>query len=127
MPIESIQCPKCGSVLEVESTAKAVTCGYCGGRLRITRGASGHPLGVLEDIKVDTEIIAKQTAINHLRERLQELLEERERLDIRFHSELSTLEPSTDEPGQNNSSYGIAGFVLFFVGLVPPRLAPSLC
>jgi len=95
--------------------------------VRIIIGASGHPLGVLEDIKVDTEIIAKQTVINHLRERLQELLEERERLEIRFHSELGTLEPFTDEPGQNNSSYGIAGFVLFFVGLVPPRLAPSLC
>lgn len=81
MPIESIQCVKCGSPLEVESTAKAVTCGYCGSRLRITPGASGHPLGVLEDIKVDTEILAKQTAINHLEvqlERLQHCLGERE-------------------------------------------------
>ena len=74
MPIESIQCVKCGSPLEVESTAKAVTCGYCGSRLRITPGASGHLLGVLDDIKLDTEIIAKQTAVDHLSERLAFLL-----------------------------------------------------
>ena len=87
MPIESIQCPQCGSPLQVEPGAEAATCTYCGSRLRITGGVSGHPLG-----KVDTEIIAKQTAIiNHLRERLRELAEEREKLKAQKRSELEAL------------------------------------
>ena len=93
MSIESIQCVKCGSPLEVESTARFAICTYCGSRLRITRGASGHPLGVLEDIKLDTEIIAKQTAINHLRERLQHFRAERDRLEVQLQGELERAWP----------------------------------
>lgn len=88
MAVESIQCVKCGSPLEVESTARFAICGYCGSRLRITRGASGHPLGVLEDIKLDTEIIAKQTAIDHLRDRLSELVRQRQILKAQLTNEL---------------------------------------
>ena len=80
MPIEFMQCPKCGSPLEVQPTATSATCAYCGSRLRVTRGASGHPLAVLGDIKNDTAILAKQTAVNHLRRQLPDLLEERSRL-----------------------------------------------
>jgi len=91
MAVESIQCPKCGSPLEVESAARAATCTYCGSRLRLTKGASGHPLAVLEDIKVDTEILAKQTAINHLGERLDHWLEEREGLRAELQIEREGL------------------------------------
>lgn len=118
MAVESIQCPKCGSPLEVESTARFAICNYCGSRLRITRGASGHPLGVLEDIKVDTEVIAKQTAIDHLRERLQHLGEERDRLERQMRSELEAAQSASPGRGDASVAAGIMllGFAIVVIG-----------
>jgi len=80
MPVESIQCPKCGSPLQVESGLRQLWCTYCGSQLRITRGSSGHPLAVLDHIRADTSLLAKQRALEHLRQRRVELLAEREKL-----------------------------------------------
>lgn len=80
MPVESIQCPKCGSPLQVEGGHRQIWCTYCGSQLRITSGSSGHRLAVLDDIRADTSLLAKQRALEHLRQRRVELLAEREEL-----------------------------------------------
>lgn len=80
MPVESIQCPKCGSPLQVEGGTRQAWCTYCGSQLRITTGRSGHPLAVLDDIRADTSLLAKQRASEHLRQHRVELLAEREKL-----------------------------------------------
>ena len=80
MPVESIQCPKCGSPLGVESGARDAVCDYCGSQLRVTRGSSGHPLAVLDDIRADTSLLAKQRAQEHLQQHRDELLAKRAEL-----------------------------------------------
>lgn len=80
MSVESVQCPKCGSPLQVESGLRQVWCTYCGSQLRITSGSSGHPLAVLDDIRADTSLLAKQRALEHLRQHRVELFAEREKL-----------------------------------------------
>ncbi len=80
MPLEPMQCPKCGSPLQVEPSAGVVFCNYCGSRLRLTRGSSGHPMGVLDEIRNDTAILAHRTAIDHLQESLPALYARRDAL-----------------------------------------------
>jgi len=98
MSIELMQCPRCGAPLKVEPTARFATCTYCGSRLRVTRGASGHPLAVLTDIKDDTGIIARQTAIDHLQGRLQVLRQKRDELESRMLQEYDVAISSPDAP-----------------------------
>ena len=81
MAVETIQCPKCGSPLEVTSGTRLAECTYCGSTLRITVGASGHPLGVLEGIKEDTSLMAKERALEVVRQRIARLEEERAALE----------------------------------------------
>ncbi len=116
MRIEFMQCPKCGSPLEVEPTARSATCTYCGSRLRVTRGASGHPVAVLSDIKDDTAIIAKQTAINHLRNRLRNLLQERGRLEQEGQSRVKAAEATVSTSLREPLELGDMGRTLMFLG-----------
>ena len=81
MTLEGIQCPKCGSPVQVTRGTRLAECEYCGCTLRVTRGASGHPLGVLDTIKDDTSLIAKQQALAVLQQREARLCEERARLE----------------------------------------------
>ncbi len=77
MPGEAMQCPKCGSILHVESGHRHIWCTYCGSQLRITSGSSGHPFAVLDDIRADTALLAKHQALGHLSKYRDELMEER--------------------------------------------------
>jgi len=78
MSVESIQCPECGSSLEVERSDSFTVCTYCGSRLRVTEGASGDLMGILDQIKADTSILAKRAALEHAREQLEAIEEERD-------------------------------------------------
>ncbi len=80
MPLEPMQCPKCGSPLLVEPAAASAFCSYCGSRLRVARGASGHPVGLLDRIETNSAILARQTAINRLQECLPALYAQRDAL-----------------------------------------------
>ncbi len=82
MAVESIQCPNCGSPLEVGATDRVATGGDCRARLSITKGASGYPLAVLDDIKVDTALIARETAVRRLERNLADLRRERDALIV---------------------------------------------
>ena len=92
MLLEPIQCPKCGSILEVQRTDKAATCAYCGSRFRVTRSMSGNLMGVLGEIKSDTGIMAKREAVEYLMDRLDNLEQERTRLEwkIQYESGIPT-------------------------------------
>jgi hypothetical protein len=103
--------------LEVDPASKLATCTYCGSRLRVTRGASGHPLGVLDDIKADTAIIAKQTAINHLEKRLPVWLEERDELQARMREELTAMGSSPSAPQKRLYRRRELFWAAFFFGL----------
>lgn len=81
MAVETIQCPKCGSPLEIADGTRLAECTFCGSTLRITQGASGHPLGVLEGIKEDTSLMAKERALEVVRQRIARLEEERATLE----------------------------------------------
>ncbi|MHB0858092.1 MAG: TFIIB-type zinc ribbon-containing protein [Anaerolineae bacterium] len=81
MPVEAIQCPKCGSPLPVNPSAATTVCSYCGSSLRLTRGSSGHPLAMLDAIGLDTHLLAKQAALTHLRDRLNALQDASKKLD----------------------------------------------
>jgi len=78
--IESIQCPKCGSPLEVARSTLQARCSYCGSTLRVSRDASGQPLAVLDDIREDTDILATDVVRRRLEERLRERLAVRHNL-----------------------------------------------
>ncbi len=88
MPIEFMQCPQCGSPLEIEPTARSATCPYCGSRLRVAWDAWGRGSAVLADIGDDTDLLARGMAISHVEQRLQEQLRAREELDQRRWSEV---------------------------------------
>jgi hypothetical protein len=70
--IESAQCPKCGAPVDVTPGRESLHCTYCGAGLRITRGASGHTMATLDDIKVDTSILASGAMLKRLDDRLGE-------------------------------------------------------
>ena len=80
MPIESLQCPACAAPLQADTSAGLIYCNCCGSRLRVTRGASGRPFGMLEEIRAGTSIVAKRAALSHLQERLNGLLGQRQGL-----------------------------------------------
>ena len=63
MAVESVQCPKCGAPLSVEPDREHTYCSYCGAGLKLTQGVSGHPMAVLDDIKSDTSILAKEATL----------------------------------------------------------------
>lgn len=65
--VESVQCPKCGAPIADVSGRDSIHCTYCGAKLRITRGASGHAMATLDDIKVDTSTLAKEATYSRLR------------------------------------------------------------
>lgn len=95
MAVETIQCPKCGSPLEITDGTRLAECTFCGSTLRITQGASGHPLGVLEGIKEDTSLMAKERALEVVRQRIARLEEERATLE----SERATWLAAARMPG----------------------------
>lgn len=78
--VESVQCPKCGAPVDVMLGRESLHCTYCGAGLRITRGASGHALATLDDIKVDTSFLAGQAALARLEQRLRELQATRDQM-----------------------------------------------
>lgn len=80
MALEAIQCPKCGSPLEVDARANMAVCTYCGSYLRLVQGDSGHVLPVLDEIRVDTGILARDTARRRFEQRLGELHDARQAL-----------------------------------------------
>ncbi len=88
---EVVQCPQCGSPLQVEADARSTSCSFCDSRLRLVHGASGHPLATLDEIKADTAIIARQTALHHLEGRLADLLPQRQALSEEYEARLGEL------------------------------------
>ena len=93
-PVESVQCPSCGAAIQLEPGAKIAVCDYCGTNLRITKGASGHPLAVLGSISVDTGILAREAAYRRLQERLAGLRQER----AKHEGHLSELKAQLTRP-----------------------------
>jgi ribosomal protein S27AE len=85
--VENVQCPKCGAPVMVVSGRESFHCTYCGAGLKIALGASGHPFAVLDDIKSDTNIIAKEVLLRRLNSELVSLEEEYERLSAAFNTE----------------------------------------
>jgi hypothetical protein len=129
MSVTSIQCPQCGSPVQVEPAARYATCAYCASSLRITRGSSGHPLAVLEDIRADTGMLARQAAVRHLRQRLRDLTGQRNELQARQsalaghvlqarQSALAAVQP----PPRGRMGWGTLGTILT---IIPGSL--SLC
>ncbi len=81
MPLESFQCPSCASPQFVESAAKSCTCTYCGVQLTLARGSSGHILGVPAHPPVAGLPHATRVAVEHLEERVQALLAQKDGLE----------------------------------------------
>lgn len=78
MPLEAVKCPQCGANVEVESNTATFFCTYCGTRLQASRSSMGVlSASILSSIKDDTKIIAKRAALQHLKERLTQLEEQR--------------------------------------------------
>jgi uncharacterized Zn finger protein (UPF0148 family) len=73
MVVEAVQCPSCGAPLQIEEGRQSAFCGYCGAKLRITKGSSGHPLAALDGIKADTGLLAKSAAYQHLKQETAEM------------------------------------------------------
>ena len=71
--VQSIQCPKCGSPLEVTPSTSQARCSYCGSMLRVSRDASGQPLAVLDDIRTGIDILALDAERRQLHEKLEAL------------------------------------------------------
>jgi len=69
--IQSIQCPKCGSPLEITPSTTRARCSYCGSVLRVSRDALGQSFAVLDDIREDTDILATDVVRRRLEERLE--------------------------------------------------------
>ena len=72
MSFERLQCPGCGAGVD-PGGRDTCFCTYCGARLRIRQGASGHAMAVLDGIKEDTSLLARQAALAHLERELQAL------------------------------------------------------
>jgi len=70
--VESVQCPKCGAPVDVTAGRESLHCTHCGAGLKITRGASGHAMATLDDIKADTSVLAIRVALQTLDEKLQQ-------------------------------------------------------
>jgi len=70
--VESVQCPKCGAPVDVTAGRESLHCTYCGAGLKITRGASGHAMATLDDIKADTSVLAIRAALERLDERVSQ-------------------------------------------------------
>jgi hypothetical protein len=81
MPIESLQCPNCGSPLLVESTSPSCTCTYCRAELGLMRGSSGHLLGVPSDLPRADSSFVTRLAIEHLEQRVEALLRRKDSLE----------------------------------------------
>ena len=77
--VQSIQCPKCGSPLEVTPSTTQARCSYCGSVLHVSRDTSGQLLAVLEGIRTDTDILATDV-VARLGERLRALRRSRDDL-----------------------------------------------
>lgn len=87
MAVEHVQCPSCGAPIALEGRQAAAQCAYCGAHLRITQGASGHPLAILDDIKVDSSILAMNVVRGRLQEELAALQKKREHVLIEADSQ----------------------------------------
>ena len=107
MAVESLQCPNCGAPLSVETGQTSMYCPYCKARLRINLGASGHPLATLDEIKVDSSIIARDVVRQRLKEQLAALEAERGQVISRKEAEKRKKAPG---PGPT-----IFGTVLAFL------------
>lgn len=73
--VEQVQCPNCAAQVDVEEGRSFLHCSYCGSGLKIEKGSSGHSMAVLDDIKVDTGILAHEVVRRRLEGRLGELEE----------------------------------------------------
>lgn len=72
--IWAVQCPKCGSPLEVTPSTTQARCSFCGAALQLSRGSSGHPLAtVLDSIQADTELLALEAVRRHVEGNLVDL------------------------------------------------------
>lgn len=91
-----MQCPDCGAPLSAEAGERLVTCSYCGARLRITKGASGYPMATLDDIKVDTSLLAREVACRRLEEKQKRLAAERADLLRRHHIDSALAQATCD-------------------------------
>jgi len=112
MTVESLRCPNCGSTLSVPPSRGFTVCDYCGSHLRVTRDSAGHPVGVLDDIRLDTSLLAKERALAHLQERLSTMEREHDELAERMRVALAGV--------STRSSVGpwIPGIILGFFACV---------
>jgi hypothetical protein len=82
--VESVQCPKCGGPVDVTPGREALHCTYCGAGLRITRGASGHAMATLDDIKEDTSLLARDAMYRRLEADLLVLEQQHDKLQSEY-------------------------------------------
>jgi len=97
MPVESAQCPQCGSPLHVEAGQAMAVCAYCGSHLRISVGSAGERVGTLAGIQAGTALIAKERTIEHLRRREADLATRMAALTDEQASLCSALQPPPEE------------------------------
>ena len=96
MAVESVQCPKCGAPLGVEPGREHMYCSHCGAHSRLALGASGHRMAVLDDIKTDTSILAKEVALRRLNDKVTQKQMARQSLVLERDSERNALPHTTD-------------------------------
>jgi len=91
--VERVQCPSCGAFLALGDQQGAVQCTYCGAHLRIAQGASGQPMAILDEIKIDSSILAMNAVRGHLQEKLAELQGKRRSILDNASNEKSAVLP----------------------------------
>ena len=114
MAVESVQCPKCGAPLRVEPDREHTYCSYCGAALKLTRGHSGHQMAVLDDIKTDTSILAKEVALRRLTEKVTEKQIEQQDLVATRNTQRKALPV---DPLTMKVLYALFGIVLTALGI----------
>ena len=65
MSVDSVQCPQCGAPLKAEPGRQEMYCSFCGSRLKLARGSSGHMMAVLDG----NDMIVEASEDNNLAEK----------------------------------------------------------
>jgi hypothetical protein len=123
--IDSLQCPNCGAPVATAAGRDAYTCAYCGAHLRLTAGASGVPLAVLEELGDDAALLADVAKRDYL---VRENAELRQRILGPQGQQAGTIRPwrTTSSPVAMAVLIGIGLLFACGIGGALPDDAPGL-